>query len=116
MEDGLFTHQGKKLMLIGFFLWCVAMLIGDEDDPGMIAQVSEGGADGLVSHEPGVDEQAYVPPPQAARVEARPPQDASLDAWYAEAAPNEVVNPEPVDESHLIDDTQPVVSAEPQVR
>jgi len=114
MEDGLFTNQGKKLMLIGIFLWGVAMLIGGEEDPGMIAQVSEGGAEGIASHGSANDAPTYTPPPQAVRIQ--PQQDPSLAAWYAEAAPNEAVSPDPVDESHLINDTVPAVSTDPIVQ
>jgi hypothetical protein len=116
MEDGLFTNQGKKLLLIGFFLWCVAMLIGGEDDPGMIAKVSEGGAGEMVSHDAGNGPPANGPPPQAARVQSRSRTDTSLEAWYAEAGPGEAVSPDPVDESHLINDTQPAVTTDPVVQ
>jgi hypothetical protein len=116
MEDGLFTNQGKKLMLIGIFLWGVAMLIGGEEDPGMIAQVSEGGAEGMALHGPEAGAPAYPPSPQEARVQSQSQQDPSLAAWYAEAAPNEAVSPDPVDESHLIDDTVPAVSTDPIVQ
>jgi hypothetical protein len=116
MEDGLFTNQGKKLMLIGIFLWGVAMLIGGEEDPGMIAQVSEGGAEEMTHHGPASGAPAYPPPPQATRVQPQTQQDPSLAAWYAEATPSEAVSPDPVDESHLIDDTVPAVSTDPIVQ
>ncbi|WP_341711550.1 hypothetical protein [Erythrobacter sp.] len=116
MEDGLFTNQGKKLMLVGIFLWGVAMLIGGEDDPGVIAQVGEDGANGLVAQDSGHNQQASAPLPQAARVQSRPQQDPALADWYAEAGPVEPVEPEPVDESHLINDTVPAVSTEPLVQ
>ena len=116
MEDGLFTNQGKKLLFVALFLVLVAMLVGGEEDPGMIAQIS----DNNVAAAP----QPYAPPvaqpPEAPVVRAprridRPDRnDASLADWYAEAAPSEPIDPQPVDESYLINDTQPAVSAAPQ--
>ena len=56
MEDGLFTNQGKKLLFVALFLVLVAMLVGGEDDPGMIAQISD-------SNPHPTGPQAYAPPP-----------------------------------------------------
>lgn len=117
MEDGLFTNQGKKLMFIALFLVLVAALVGGEDDPGMIAQISDGSAQ---AEQP----QAYSPPPSyreegpvvrnPRRTDRPDPNSTSLEDWYAETAPAEPLDPQPVDESYLINDTQPAVSAEPQ--
>lgn len=116
MEDGVFTNQGKKLLFVALFLVLVAMLVGGEEDPGMIAQIG----DNNVVAAP----QAYAPPAVEAheapvvraprRIDRPERNDASLEDWYAEAAPAEPVDPQPVDESYLINDAQPIVSAEPQ--
>ncbi|MBX7494410.1 hypothetical protein K3172_00915 [Qipengyuania sp. 6B39] len=120
MEDGLFTKQGKKLLMVGIFLVVVASLVGGEDNPGLLAEVSE--------QEAGLDQPppAYQVPPAGQMAVSQSPvssprpqvrqDDSALDAWYASAAPVEPLDPQPVDESHLIDDTQPFVSAEPEVR
>ncbi|MEZ5681304.1 MAG: hypothetical protein R3E14_08400 [Erythrobacter sp.] len=116
MEDGLFTNQGKKLLFIALFLVLVAALVGGEDDPGMIAQLSDGNAKAVAP-------KGFTPPPEHQQnVVVRNPRPAarndrnntSLEDWYAEAAPSEPLDPEPVDESYLINDTQPAVSAAPQ--
>lgn len=112
MNDGLFTKQGKKLMMVGVFLWCVAMLIGGEDDPGMLAKVSDtpGHAQVGASH----PAPQGVQPPQASYQAVQPAQqDPELDAWYGEAAPAEVVDPTPPDQSAMINDAKPAVSAAP---
>ena len=131
MESGLFTNQGKKLMMVGLFLWFVAVMIGGEDDPGIIAQqvsASENGIASTAGYEPVQQSAMKVtqgPPPVARRSRQ---DDAALDAWYAASdAPGEAatqpepqvptpVEPSPVDESHLINDTQPLVSAAPEIR
>ena len=118
MEDGLFTNQGKKLLFVAIFLVLVAALVGGEEDPGMIAQVAdERGAPQSVTTYPG-NAPAYAEPDVAVRnprpIERPSGTDTSLESWYAEAGPAEPVDPQPVDESHLINDTQPAISAEPQ--
>ena len=120
MEDGLFTKQGKKLLMIGVFLWCVAALVGREEDPGMIANLAEGGPGaGPVSAGP----VSASPPPSAAVVHRPAPaprrEDPGLSAWYAEADSNtgpaepEPFVPAPVDNSHLINDARPIGSSQP---
>ena len=131
MEDGVLTTHGKKLLMVGLFLWFVAVLIGGEDDPGIIAQQVEASNNGVAStaaFEPVQQNAMKVtqgPPPAARRSRQ---DDAALDAWYAASdAPGETamkpepqvptpVEPSPVDESHLINDTQPLVSAAPEIR
>ena len=131
MEDGLLTTHGKKLMMVGLFLWFVAVMIGGEDDPGLLAQQVDASGNGPASAA------AYEPAPQDAMKVTQAPSsarrpsrqdDAALDAWYAasdagsdwgtppEAQAPQVVEPRPVDESHLINDTQPLVVAAPEVR
>ena len=131
MEDGLLTTHGKKLLMIGLFLWFVAIMIGGEDDPGLLAQQVDASGNGSASAA------AYEPAPQGAMKVTQAPSaaprpsrqdDAALDAWYAasdagsdwgtppEPQVPQVVEPRPVDESHLIDDTQPMVVAAPEVR
>ncbi len=131
MEDGLLTTHGKKLLMIGLFLWFVAVMIGGEDDPGLIAQQVDASGNGVASAAP------FEPAPQSAMKVTQAPSpasrpsrqdDAALDAWYAASdagsdwgpAPEpqapQPVEPRPVDESHLINDTQPPVTAAPEVR
>ncbi len=131
MEDGVLTTHGKKLLMVGLFLWFVAVLIGGEDDPGIIAQQVEASDNGMATtaaFEPAQQSAMKVtqgPPPAARRSRQ---DDAALEAWYASSdAPGEaalqsepqvpaLVEPSPVDESHLINDTQPLVSAAPEIR
>lgn len=118
MEDGLFTNQGKKLLFVGIFLVLVAALVGGEEDPGMIAQVAdENGTAQSPATYPGnsvnlAEPEAVVRDPRP--MNRSPADDTRLEDWYAEAGPTEPVDPQPADESHLINDTQPAVSAEPQ--
>ncbi len=116
MEDGVFTNQGKKLLFVALFLVLVAMLVGGEDDPGMIAQISDSNphpsGPQAYSPQPMEDEGPVIRNPRP--VERSSDNDMSLDEWYADAGPVAPVDPQPVDESHLINDTQPAVSAEPQ--
>ena len=41
MEDGLLASQWKKLAMVGAFLLGVAALVGEEDDPGVLARTAE---------------------------------------------------------------------------
>ena len=122
MEDSLFSNQGKKLLMVGLFLWCVASLVGGEDNPGVLAeQVGKGQVDTAagMAFEP---EHATATAMQATTAPRQ--DDSDLNAWYAatpdpmEAAPQEPEPfvPQPVDESHLINDTKPFVSVAPEVR
>lgn len=116
MEDGLFTNQGKKLLFVAIFLVLVVALVGGEEDPGMIAQISDQEAAQAAPHASVAS--TYSEPEVVVRdprpVERPSASDMSLSDWYAESGPSEPVDPQPVDESHLINDTQPAVSAEPQ--
>lgn len=120
MEDGLFTNQGKKLLFIAIFLVLVAALVGGEEDPGMIAQVADPDAAQAPSPSYAASAPTIVEPEVTIRdprpVERPDASNTSLEDWYAEAGPGEPVDPQPVDESHLINDTQPAVSAEPQIQ
>jgi hypothetical protein len=120
MEDGLFSKQGKKLLMIGIFLWFVAALVGREEDPGVIANLAEDGS------QPSASVSAPVPvaaPPSAAVVHRPAPaprrQDPGLSAWYAEADDTsggvepQPLEPAPVDNSHLINNAKPIGTAEP---
>lgn len=131
MEDGLLTTHGKKLMMVGLFLWFVAIMIGGEDDPGLIAQqvdASRNGAASAAAYEPAPQNAMKVT--QAPSPASRPSRqdDAALDAWYAASdagsdwgSPPEPqtptpVEPAPADESHLINDAQPSISPSQEVR
>ncbi|QPC98523.1 hypothetical protein [Qipengyuania soli] len=118
MEDGLFTNQGKKLLFVAIFLVLVAALVGGEEDPGMIAQISDQEGTQSAPTASVASASTYSEPEVVVRdprpVERPSASDTSLEDWYAEAGPSEPVDPQPVDESYLINDTQPAVSAEPQ--
>ena len=131
MEDGLLTTHGKKLLMVGLFLWFVAVMIGGEDDPGLIAQQVDASGNGVAGAT------AYEPAPHSAMKVTQGPtptsrpsrqDDAALDAWYASSdtasdwgpAPEpqvpQPVDPRPVDESHLVNDAKPLVDAAPEIR
>ena len=131
MEDGLLTTHGKKLLMIGLFLWFVAVMIGGEDDPGLLAQqvgASGNGSASASAYEPAPQDVMKVTQAPSAAPRPSRQDDAALDAWYAaseagsdwgtppEPQAPQVVEPRPVDESHLINDTQPLVVAAPEVR
>ncbi|WP_324829126.1 hypothetical protein [Qipengyuania zhejiangensis] len=114
MEDGLFTNHGKKLLMVGLFLLCVALLVGGEDDPGMIAQMNER-VPGASTEPAAMDLPVQVATkPASPRPNRRSSENLTLEQWYADASPPEVLDPEPVDESYLIDDTAPMVDPTPQ--
>lgn len=117
MDDGLPPGLLKKLALVVLFLIGVVILVGGENDPGVIARLSDAppgqGEFADRAPEPLID--TDVP----ARREQRPSQDdAALSAWYAEDAPTgpatpEPFVPEPFDDSYLIEDAEPLVGARP---
>ncbi|QYJ07115.1 hypothetical protein [Qipengyuania flava] len=120
MEDGLFTKQGKKLLMIGVFLWFVAALVGREEDPGVIANLAE---DGSAPSATAAAPMPVVAQPSASVVRKPAPaprrQDPGLSSWYAEAdsgggamEPTPVA-PTPVDNSHLVNDARPIAAAAP---
>ena len=131
MEGGLLTTHGKKLLMIGLFLGIVAVMIGGEDNPGLIAQQVDAPGNGVASalpYEParqGDMKVTHGPPPT---FRPNKQDNAALDAWYAasdtegdwgpgpEPQAPQPMEPRPVDESHLINDTQPLVVAAPEVR
>ena len=118
MEDGLFTNQGKKLLFVAIFLVLVAALVGGEEEPGLIAQISDQEGAPSAPTASVASTSSYSEPEVIVRnprpVERPSAGETSLEDWYAESGPAEPVDPQPVDESYLINDTQPAVSAEPQ--
>jgi hypothetical protein len=116
MTGNLITGQGKKLVVIAVFLVIVALLVGGEDDPGMIGELAE-----TTSFNPVPDnasEFAHPVEDAPGRKAALSRQDSSLTSWYAQsestgAVVPEPVEPTPVDDSHLINDAKPLVSASP---
>lgn len=119
MEDGLFTKQGKKLLMIGIFLWFVAALVGREEDPGVIANLAEDGA----TPKTAISAPMPVAAAPSASVVRRPApaprrEDPNLSSWYAEsdgagAVDPQPVTPVPVDNSHLINNAKPIGVAQP---
>ncbi|MEX0341573.1 MAG: hypothetical protein AB3N06_03215 [Erythrobacter sp.] len=103
----------KKLALVGAFLVAVALLVGGEDDPGVIGQLGDAAP---------VEDTSSPAPRDARTGEAQSRQsgenDRSLSAWYAESeatgpAHPEPFKPAPIDHSHLISDAQPMVDTAP---
>ena len=110
METELFMRQGKKLLPIAVLLFGVAMLVGGEDDPGVLTEIS--GA-------PPKRAQAAPPPQFSPAVQQRiatpapPPSDPNLDSWYAQAGSTEIVDPTPATDDFLVNDTRPLMDTEP---
>lgn len=113
MEDGLLRKQGKKLLVIALVLLATAYLVGGEEDPGMIGQMQD--PDAIAKATPYAEPARFEsnPPPANVQQQSNARQDPSLDAWYAAAGPNEKVEPEPIDDSHLITSTDPIEPAGP---
>ena len=115
MEKAALLRQGKKLGMLVAFLATIAFLVGGEDNPGMLAQISKDQGKPV----PSEPEVYYAPTPVASQQSGETDRERlSLDDWYAEVAPGEPTDPEPlapepIDDSHLIDDTEPLVSTEP---
>ena len=108
------------IALVPLAVWFVAALVGREEDPGVIANLAEDGS------APSASAAAPMPvavQPSASVVRKPAPaprrQDPGLSDWYAEAdsgggamEPTPVA-PAPVDNSHLVNDARPIVSANP---
>lgn len=111
MAGHVIAGQGKKLIVIGLFLALVLILVGGEDDPGVIGGLADADTPVVAEDELAVA-QTKSPPPPARR------EDPALSSWYSRAAdsgaaiPQPVV-PTPVDDSHLINDAKPMVSVGP---
>ncbi|UYH54384.1 hypothetical protein N6L26_10005 [Qipengyuania sp. SS22] len=111
MDDGLPPGVLKKLAMVGLFLLAVLLLVGGEDDPGLIGQLGDGApgdADYGEPRETEVVSSSPEPPPPARR------PDPSLSAWYAESetsgpAEPTPLSPAPLDDSYLINDAAPTV-------
>lgn len=112
MEASVFTKQRKKLVMIGLFLLSVVLMVGREEDPGMLQQIAEQTGDQtqpqpVAQSGAPVQQQAAAPRPQVR-------QDPALDEWYSQAGTlNAPMEPSPQDNSWLINDTEPLVSTEP---
>ena len=122
MEHGLFANQGKKLAFVAILLLCVALLVGREEDPGLLASTQRDGMppasalpDAVLS-DPGLSDPGQpdagaqvVPPPPAMQPPVQtvvPPSPADL-AGGGDAA--QAVSPEPAETVYvtgeeLIDD------------
>ena len=111
MEDGLPPGLIKKLALVGVFLVAVMLLVGREEDPGVIGQIGEDGPDAIVQGN--APPENVRQPPEARAEPAQRPQQGSLSSWYAESvepgpATPEPFVPQPQDDSHLINDARPI--------
>ncbi len=110
MEESVFRTQRKKLIAIGLLLLAVVLAVGREDEPGMVAQFAEDEGAQQLTGQPVEQEmpvENYVAP--------APAEDRDLAGWYASAGTHDApVDPAPEDKSHLINDTKPLVSTDPQ--
>ena len=113
METSVFTTQRKKLIMIGVFLLVVMAMVGREEDPGMLQQLAETSAEATAKPEIGAPSGASA---QAAAQPRPVPQEPApdLDSWYSQAGSmDQPVQPEPEDNSWLVNDTEPLVSTDP---
>jgi hypothetical protein len=111
MDDGLPPGVLKKLAMVGLFLLAVLLLVGGEDDPGLIGQLGDG-APGAADYDEPRDTEIVSSSPEPPPPARRP--DPSLSAWYAESdtsGPAEPTpfTPAPLDDSYLINDAAPTV-------
>ncbi len=84
MENAALARIGKKLGLFVAFLAAIAVLIGGEDNPGMLAQVSKERGQATASTPPVYS--APVPTSES-RPASGDSEQLTLDDWYAEVAP-----------------------------
>ncbi|MCP2017877.1 MAG: hypothetical protein OSA41_14830 [Erythrobacter sp.] len=118
MDNGLPPGVLKKLAMVGLFLLAVLLLVGGEDDPGLIGQLGDGAPGDAGYGEPRQTEvvsSSPEPPPPARRG-----PDPSLSAWYAESetsGPAEPApfTPAPLDDSYLINDAAPTIDTSTSV-
>ena len=87
MEPGLFTNQGKKLILIALLLLGVSMLVGKEDDPGVLAAAQRDGMAGDPGSQ-GPPPAAFAQPAQAAMPPAPAPPVQNQMAVVAPPPPS----------------------------
>ena len=113
MESGIVSTQGKKLLFIGFLMVLVVWLVGGEDDPGLLPQIS------AQQDARGTHAQAAAQPPEVRNEPANAghsvltDESPELDAWYARAGSNGPIDPTPQTDDFLVNDTEPVLSTEP---
>ncbi|MBX7481512.1 hypothetical protein [Qipengyuania qiaonensis] len=116
MAGNTFFGQGKKLIAIGVFLVLVTILVGGEEDPGVIGDLAE------IGSPPGTTADVAQLPSPVERFDSSPAtasrEDSGLSSWYAQsdssgAVDPQPVQPSPVDDSHLINDAKPLVSTDP---
>ena len=113
MEESIFRTQRKKLIVIGLFLLAIALAVGREDEPGMVAQIAE--QEGVPSSAAATASQSVDPVADYTPAESR--QDDDLASWYASAGANDPpADTAPEDKSHLINDTRPLVSTDPLIQ
>lgn len=110
MEDSVLFKQRKKLIVIALFLVGVMLMIGGEDDPGMIGQVQDTALAGdELTSAPQVGSRTLSSPQMPEQLEETP----ELDAWYSQTASDGPAEPAPVNDDHLINDTTPMINAAP---
>ena len=115
MESGIFSKQGKKLLLIAAVLLVVVSLIGGEGDPGVLTKISEQPNVAGNTHLPDLPDQGGAQPVTPPAYDKAPPSNETpeLDTWYAQAGSTGPVDPTPETDDFLVNDTMPLVSTEP---
>ncbi len=114
MDTSLFVTQRKKLIMIGLFLLAVVAVVGREEDPGMLQQIAAEAEGAPVSAGPAQQQSAAPTAATAPQPSRQAQQTPDLDSWYSEAGRQNVpVEPIPENKDWLINDAEPLVSAEP---
>ncbi len=111
MADGWLLKQRKKLLFAAMIIVSAIILVGEEDDPGMVAQLHEGSPTTAPGSEtgPALPVQAEAAPMMQGDDESQ----VELTDWYSQAGPLPAEEPAPIDDGHLVTDTTPFVSADP---
>lgn len=120
MDQAASKGLAKKLALVGVFLLAVLLLVGGEEDPGLIGRLGEATPANLAARQASEPAGSVPAPPPPPRRAPRQQESRSLSAWYAESvadgpAEPAPVAPAPLDESHLINDARPFVDAGPMI-
>ncbi|MDG6079147.1 hypothetical protein E3U23_08070 [Erythrobacter litoralis] len=112
MESELLAKHYKKLLAIAALLVGVAMLVGGEENPGVLTDISNKGLSGSANATMAAPP---LPEPQPLPSEM-PVRDPALDSWYSQSAsspppqpiPESVDSPTPSDVRPLPIDLEPV--------
>ena len=110
MDDALLSKLRNKLLFALGIIVSAVLLIGDEDSPGMVAQMQE---ETQLADQGEPVENSPALPDEPGLAEANPEAEVELNNWYAQAGPSEAEEPVGIDDSHLIDNTKPFLETNP---